>query len=161
MKFNAMCALIGILLLFNISTSSFSDDTITLTPKKCSDGKWWGYVDGNGCYKIAPQYETASNFTEGLAIVSLYKKFWYIDAQGNAVTFPEYDGARCFSEGLAAVMIYDQKKEKKWGYIDKTGKFVVFPRFDEVSDFSRGLAAVLVDGKKYMIDISGNYINPK
>ena len=88
----------------SIPVVSSKCDTTVLIPQKGINGKW-GYVDADGIFRIKPNYETAFDFKEGLALVSLFKKFGYIDANGRPVISLQYDGAKSFSEGLAAVMI--------------------------------------------------------
>jgi hypothetical protein len=136
----------------------FSETNIpALTPQKALTGKW-GYVDGKGCYRISPIFESAMPFKEGLAVVSVCKKFAFIDEKGRPVIKPQYDEARSFSGNLAAVMIYDQESNKKWGFINKTGKLVIEPKYDEVSDFSGWTAMVKINGKTFIINSTGEII---
>ena len=157
MLFRSIVISICLIYTMSIPVVSSKCDTTVLIPQKGINGKW-GYVDADGIFRIKPNYETAFDFKEGLALVSLYNKFGYIDPSGRPVISLQYDGANSFSEGLAAVMIYDQKQNKKWGYIDKTGRFVIFPRFDEVSDFSGGNAVVRTDIDEFVIIKSGDII---
>ncbi|PIC58298.1 hypothetical protein CSV80_05820 [Sporosarcina sp. P12(2017)] len=52
---------------------------------------------------IAPQYDFARDFSEGLAAVKLGDKWGYIDTDGNTVIDFQYDKAFNFSEGKALV----------------------------------------------------------
>ena len=142
---------------FNIYAVYSKDENIKLTPKQSTSGKW-GYVDISGKYKIFPQFETASNFREGLALVSVQKKYGFIDTSGKPLILPQFDDAKSFSDGLAAVMIYDQQTDRKWGYIDKTGNFAIKPQFEDASDFSQNTAKVLINGNWKTINKSGDII---
>jgi hypothetical protein len=125
------------------------------------NGKF-GYIDKSGKYAIAPQFDYAYDFSEGLAVVNhglsqrSHGKNGYIDKSGRWVIPPQYDGASYFSEGLAAV-----KVEAKWGYIDRTGRIVIAPQYDTAKEFSEGLGAVevIVFRAGYSISDNWGFIN--
>jgi hypothetical protein len=155
-----------------------------------------GYIDRTGRIAINPQYDSASDFAEGLALVCVgpcdqdhwagYRytdgletealeqtfKYGYIDEAGRMVINPMFESAENFSEGLAGVCIgngcyYSRpsdkpKQEGKWGFIDKTGAMVILPQFQYASAFHEGLAAVSVGGKWGYIGKTGRFaINPQ
>ncbi len=122
-----------------------------LTAAKSSNGKW-GYKDASGAYRIPPQFETATNFSEGLAAVALHKKIGYIDPTGKMVISPRFVHGEPFHEGLALVYttwgVNVLGRAEGWdlfrraGYIDHTGKFVIEARLTENAEsFSEGVAA--------------------
>lgn len=129
-----------------------------------------GYIDASGNIVIQPQFDGASDFSEGLAVVATGTKEGYIDETGKLVIEPRFDTAQEFSEGLAAVGLDDGDNSNtglhvppkyKWGYIDRTGKFVVEPKYLMASAFSQGLAAVKQPNHKYIfIDRKGNRAFP-
>lgn len=133
-------------------------DVNALFPKMAPDGRW-GYIDSTGSFIIRPQFEQALAFSEGVAAVSVCKKFGYINEKGAAVIKPQFDEARSFREGLAAVMIIDMDSVMKWGYIDKAGRFVITPCFECAGDFSDGEARVVHQGRQRRIDPSGHFID--
>jgi hypothetical protein len=96
-----------------------------------------GYINKMGHVVMSPIYETAHRFSDGLACVSIDRKFGFIDARGDFIIGARFDGCSSFSEGLAAV-----KVGQKWGYINKTGAVVIKPKFIDAQVFSEGLAAV-------------------
>ena len=102
---------------------------------------------------IPPQFDSAGNFSEGLAAVKINDKWGYIDKKGNFVIQPQFDSVYNFSQGLAAVEINEKR-----GYIDKTGKIIVPLHFDDVDGFSEGLARVKINGKYGYIDKTGKMI---
>ncbi len=123
-------------------------------------GDKWGFCNTNKQIVIAPHYDDASPFSEGLAIVGLNGKSSYIDKTGKEVTPIKYNYANNFSEGLAAVNL-----DGKWGYIDKTGKEVIPFKYDRgvfgYNDcFSEGFAPVILDGKCGYIDKTGKEVIP-
>lgn len=79
----------------------------------------YGYMDLRGEVAIAPQFQDAQTFSEGLAAVLVNGKVGYIDATGEFVLEPKYLGGGSFSEGVAWVTFEDDKK----GWIDRRGKF--------------------------------------
>src|SRR4051812_41995881 len=101
-----------------------------------------GFVNNRGQVKIAPQFEQAAPFSDGLAVVSVGGRAGYIDTDGKFVINPQFDGGAPFSEGLAAV-----KVGEAWGFINKRGKLVIPAQYQWASanippQFSAGLAAV-------------------
>jgi hypothetical protein len=121
-----------------------------------------------GSLVIAPQFESAGPFSEGLAAVQVGAdkgwKWGYIDKSGALVIAPQFDVADAFSEGLAAVRVGDDKTGQ-WGFVDRTGNFVIRPQWDHASAFSNGLAVVRtgnpspVYGKEKVIDRQGRYVS--
>lgn len=120
-----------------------------------------GFIDVTG-REIAPcKYETASDFSEGLAAVSLNGKSGFIDGTGKEIIPCKFEGADSFSEGLAAVAVGG-----KYGYIDKTGKEIVPCIYDRAHPFSGGFAVVeqkienSVNSEYGIIDKTGREVIP-
>lgn len=99
----------------------------------------YGYIDERGAMVIDPRFETAGQFSSGLArvIEAGRTRYSYINKLGETVVPPKYTGADDFHEGLAAVQF-----NGKWGYIDRQGDWVIRPQFDSASRFAEGLASV-------------------
>ena len=123
----------------------------------CDFGSGWGYVDREGKLTIRPRFETAEQFSEGMAHVSECGRHGFINWQGEFVILPHYLEAHNFSEGLAAVVF-----NTKWGYIGTNDRYVIIPLYDDCGDFSEGLAMVLWRGRWGYIDKSGKFeISPR
>lgn len=87
---------------------------------------------------IAPQYENAGSFSEGLAPVKQNGKWGYIDTEGNVVIPFQYEMAYIFREGLAVVAANPQTHtsgegeyaytytEVEWGFINTSGQYTPF-----------------------------------
>jgi len=114
------------------------------------DGKY-GYMNKTGQIVIEPQFDGASDFSEGLAriLVGDYEtgRFGYIDTTGKIVIEPRFVGAGIFSEGLAAV-----DNGSRQGFIDKTGKYILSKTQDgkdlkDIVGYSEGLARITLDWK--------------
>lgn len=103
-----------------------------------------GYINKSGIYVIAPKFDGASSFSEGLAPVCIGDKWGYIDKKGKIVINPQYDWSEPFKNGLAFVRMGDPKTGK-YGVINKSGEYVVKPQFNNYvlgSVFVEGLARV-------------------
>jgi hypothetical protein len=139
--------------------------------KKFGSSKY-GFIDKDGKEVIKPEFDTASFFSEGKALVSVREKkngihnYGFINRLGEYVIKPKFkDGVSPFSEGLAAVGV-EIGKNLKVGFIDETGNFVIKPQYDNAEDFSEGLAAVRIGnaekGRVGFINKSGEMvINPQ
>jgi hypothetical protein len=106
-----------------------SNDAVMLFPI-VKDGKW-GYMDESGTVKIAPQYDQAFDFYEGLACVVKYPWRGFIDATGAMVIEPKFSWAGRFREGFAPInsttMLYGghanyYKSPPRVLFIDRTGE---------------------------------------
>ena len=83
-------------------------------------------------YVIIPQFDRASPFSEGLALVKIGDKYGYINKEGQYVINPQFNSALSFSEGLAAVGIGG-----KGGYINREGQLVIKLQFYKVRLFQK------------------------
>lgn len=131
-----------------------------------------GFLDKTGKFAIEPRFNDASNFSEGLARVSIIEDhreyLGFIDRSGKYAIPPTFDidsdflrSATDFSEGLASVIGGPPTTEDigpKFVYIDKTGEIVLRTDYSHASPFHEGLAAVYsADKNKWgFIDKSGN-----
>jgi hypothetical protein len=59
----------------------------------------YGYIAPTGKLVIEPQFDVASSFSEGLAVVVMNNKFGYVEPSGKMMVSPQYDWAYNFSEG--------------------------------------------------------------
>jgi len=117
-------------------------------------GCYDGYIDKSGKFVILPKFETAGNFSEGLAAVAPEDDIpWSHKFKIKGKSY-EMCGA-----GLGS--------NAPQGYIDKTGKMVIEPKFGRGFPFSNGIAMVSFDeppdvllaiGRRGYIDRTGNYI---
>jgi hypothetical protein len=112
-----------------------------------ADGKW-GYIDAAGAMVIAPQFELAEPFSEGLAAVMKSGGWGYIDKTGTMLIDTQYGMAASFREGLAAVGEEDGQSVR-WGFIDREGRVVIAPgvtghSMEQAPAFVAGLARARV-----------------
>lgn len=113
------------------------------------------FIDTKGNI-LTPFFDSAENFSEGLAAVEINNYWGFIDKTGKIVIDPQFDFIlREFSEGIAFVHC----KNDKVGAIDKTGKMITGCIFDESWGFSEGLAPVQVENKKWgFINSKGKFV---
>jgi uncharacterized protein YecT (DUF1311 family) len=87
----------------------------------------------------------------GLAKISVDKKYGFINSEGDIVIEPKFEEAKDFSEnGLALVKVVEQDKYggrvEKYGYINSQGEMVIQPQqFERTGSFTKsGLAEVWI-----------------
>lgn len=129
------------------------EESPALFPIFDASGKY-GFIDVGGQVVIAPRFDGAERFSEGLAAVSVGGRWGFIDASGAVVIQPRWESVLPFSEGLARVI-----EKRDWtiendsnyerllcGYIDRTGRYVIPARFRlQCGSFHDGRAATEVD----------------
>jgi len=103
--------------------------------------KLWGYIDTTGKEVIAPKYQFAGFFAEGMAFASLPGgKMGYIDKTGNFVIPAKYDNASNFNEGFASVV-----EDEDWGVINTKGEMVIEPKYPNYIMFHDGMAKIKLE----------------
>jgi hypothetical protein len=113
------------------------------------DGKW-GFMDGGGRVVIPARFDSAADFSEGLARVTVGGKPGFINTYGEAVFTPKFDSVGDFHEGLAYAEngwttiknIGITAEPGRWGFVDRAGRLAIPLKFMRASDFSEGLAPV-------------------
>jgi hypothetical protein len=86
----------------------------------------WGFIDKSGQLVIAPQYESAEAFSEGLAAINQCDRTFFIDRTGKKIVLGEFNYASSFRGGLSRVDV-ETKDGWVWGYIDRGGQMVWGP----------------------------------
>jgi hypothetical protein len=136
-----------------------------LHPVVDAKGKY-GFIDRTGRFRIAPRYNGAGQFSEGVAYVWFWegdkRKDGIVDPNGNFTGLPatnDYDFI--FHDGLARFQT-PSGQERKYGYMDKSGRVVIEPQFFYAGHFSEGLAWVRVlQGSEWLygfIDKTGKVV---
>lgn len=132
------------------------------------NGKY-GYLDPKGDTAIAPTYDEAASFQEGLAAVKVGGKWGFIDTKGNMVVAPQFYEVGNFSNGVTWFLDAELDKdysldhdmngdEYKKLYYNKKGEIAFSLPYDTVCPFSEGLAAVLVNGKWGFVNTDGKMV---
>src|ERR1041384_6279820 len=126
----------------------------------------WGFIDETGRVVIAPQFESANDFSDGRALVSLHGKGEYIDTRGHLISHPPFDLGGNFSEGLAPINVGQEripivgliKNPGRWGYINTAGALVIPMKFQLADEFYEGLAAAHLGATSGFIDHKGRFV---
>ena len=121
-----------------------------------SSGYKEGYLDMKGNVVISPRFYQASNFSEGLAWVSMSEDglYGYIDKTGEYVIQPTFESADKFHKcGLAIV-----KQGELSGVIDKTGKYILPPEYSFIDFYDTGMIRFKRDGKYGYANTQGEII---
>jgi hypothetical protein len=98
------------------------------------DGKW-GYIDSAGTIIIAPEFEEAESFSEGVAAVKAEGSWGYIDKSGKFIIPPGFASAQPFYKGIGVVTqvyhrgvdplgLMPEREERPWAYVNKDGEIV-------------------------------------
>jgi hypothetical protein len=101
-------------------------------------GKKWGYMNTQGKISIPVQYDFASDFNNGSAVVKKDNQFYVIDVDGNElfIDIPKVEKVKDFAEGLAP---YETSKGLS-GFINTQGKVAIPAQYKGVGYFSSDLA---------------------
>jgi hypothetical protein len=122
-----------------VDASAVADTASSAQPSAEDDG--CGYLGPDGKLVIARRFDSAAEFSSGLAAVRTGKKVGFIDPKGAYAIEPTFDEAKSFREDLAAACVND----KGWGFIDRKGAWVIAPNFAFADSFANGLAVVKID----------------
>ena len=93
-----------------------------------------GYIDASGKQVVAPKFEHAFDFQEGLALVQLGGKWGYIDRYGEFAIEPQFRYAGGFVRGQAVVGVTDPEEPSRGlaGIVDRRGQFIVKPQYSSI-----------------------------
>ncbi|MBN2493617.1 MAG: WG repeat-containing protein [Deltaproteobacteria bacterium] len=125
----------------------------------------FGYLDPDGEWAISPDYQSAGDFCEGLAVVVVDRpdgevETFVIDRQAREVwRFPvPYLDVRPYREGLLRVPV-DGSDTFARAYVDHEGQVVIPPSRRHWGDFHDGRAVILeADGRHGYIDRTGRVV---
>lgn len=138
---------------FTNSDSKEGGPDVALFPVQVNGS--FGYIDQDGRMAIAPRFQNAGDFSEGLAPVRESWRWHFINADGEIAIDGKgsFQEIREFHDGRAAVRI-----EGRWGYLNPQGEFAINPRFRSNEPFSEGIAFVrsLNYRRWHYIDRNGN-----
>jgi hypothetical protein len=133
---------------------------VTRFPFKAGD-KGWGYLGADGKSAIAPAWQKAMPFSEGLAAVKLNNVWGFVDESGATVVAPQFATANDFHDGHALV---ERRTGSFAGWIDRTGALALdAEKLDLVrgDDFSEGLALAVARSRlSGFVDASGKWVVP-
>lgn len=112
-----------------------------------------GFINSTGKEVISPKYDTAYNFSDGLAVVELNGKWGAVDETGKEIIPLKYNWMSDFSDGLAPVEL-----NGKYGFVNNKGEEVISPKYDTAYGFSDGLALVGLNGRWGFVNNKGEEV---
>ena len=114
----------------------------------------FGWINSKGNILYETEFESLSNFSEGLAMASKKGLYGYIDKL-NSIAIPyQYTFATDFQNGRAIV-----EKNGKSGVINRVGKYILPLEFSELGSYSHGLIYGLKDSFYYYYDLKGKQLS--
>jgi len=113
----------------------------------------WGYTEKSGAIVIPFQYEDASDFVDGMALVKYNGKVGGINTHGKKILNFDYEAAQVLNNSNYLIL----KKEGKWGALDKKGKPVIEFKYDNLANFADGVAWARFKGVWGILDAKGNW----
>lgn len=133
----------------------------TVASYSCSDGKsLYGYLDMEGKEIIPLNYEYASDFNGGKALVKLEKNnFALIDIDGNILQHFNYLLVEGPNDGLLS---FKANMDSLFGYMDEEANIMIQPKFYQAMPFAEERAVINMSkdytNKFGLIDKAGEYI---
>jgi hypothetical protein len=131
---------------------------VTKFPFKAGD-KGWGYLGADGKPVIAPAWQRAMPFSEGLAAVKRDNVWGFVGEDGAEKIAPQFAAANDFHDGRALV---ERRPGTFAGWIDPSGALVLdAAKLDLVrgEDFSEGLALAVARSRLTgFVDPSGAWV---
>lgn len=116
----------------------------------------YGFVDVNGQFIVPPNYDNATNFSEGIAAVYLDTRWGFIDSSGKKLTPSIFEKIDNFNSGIALVKVNGVTQ-----YLKRDGTFLNLPRKVKIyHDFNNNLAPVKLKGRWGYIDTTGQMVIP-
>lgn len=125
------------------------------------DGNFrYGYLDSQGNVIIPIQYETASDFKDGMAIVKISdENFALINKNGDILKYFKYFFVGNYGDQL---LTFQKGLNEKFGYINLQGEIIIRPSFSVALPFENGRAVVNkadhYQNKYGFINKSGEYV---
>ncbi|MFT5860094.1 MAG: hypothetical protein ACI865_002202 [Flavobacteriaceae bacterium] len=118
-----------------------------------SMGGEYGYYDAMGRERIAPKYDDAFDFHNGIAKVELYGLQAYIDIYDVFVAQPAHSEIELYSDSLFVFTANDLM-----GLMDRLAKVVVPAQYDEIGPLHNGLAVAAIDGEVVYLNELGEIV---
>ncbi|MDI1353472.1 MAG: WG repeat-containing protein [bacterium] len=118
----------------------------------CQRGDFTGFIDAKGKFVIRPQYEDATEFSEGLAVVTRGDSVFFINKENTNPFQKIYADASVFRNGIAPVKI-----DKKWCFINRQGQ-IISNFYDEIRELSGSIYVVKAGERFGALDQFGQLV---
>ena len=122
------------------------------------DGKEYGYLDKDGKVAIPEQFNEASNFAGGIAVVEDENgHYGVIDKKGNFLIDYQKKSLSNLGEGRVYFL---NSNTGKYGVWDKNGNEIISAKYDDIYPFTCGMARVKKNDKWGYINTKGEEVIP-
>lgn len=111
-----------------------------------------GFIDTTGKFAILPEYDAATDFYDGLAVVSKNDSVFFINKENVNPFHKRFAEAYVFHYGIAPV-----KQGNSWLFINRLGEAVSRP-YDEINEFSDGAYVIRIGNKYGAVDQFGQLL---
>lgn len=115
-------------------------------------GDFTGFIDPAGKFVVNPVYDAATDFYEGLSVVSKNDSLFFINKENTNVFDKYYADALVFKNGIAPV-----KQSNRWYFINRQGQ-TVSKVYDEINELSNSVYVVKLKNKYGALDHFGQVI---
>ena len=119
-----------------------------LMPVKSKDSGKFGYINTEGVLKIPLEYEYASGFCNGIAVVKKSGKYGLINTQNEIAVPINYEGIKRPNDNR-----YPVAKEKLYGLMDSRGVILMDYKYSDLSFLKNG-------GLKVQTSMGYKYLDP-
>lgn len=123
---------------------------ITLYPYQLGD--FLGFINERGKRVIAPVYDAATDFYEGLSVVSKSDSVYFINKKNVNPFYKVFEDASVFKNGIAPV-----KQNNKWFFINRQGQ-IISSSYDEINELSDEVYVVKLNNKYGALNHLGQII---
>lgn len=115
-------------------------------------GELYGYINATGQMQVEAVYESATDFYEGLAVVSRNDSVFYINKENRPMFDRYFTEAHVFRNGLAPV-----SQNGQWFFINRLGQTVP-GYYEEISEASGRAYVIKTKGKYGALDLYGQLL---
>lgn len=117
-----------------------------------------GYINASGKFVISPTFNSAGDFCEGFAVVTMGSDYLMIDSDGNIIYISK-NPIGDFHNGAAIISRFSGS-DALYGYIDAKGSEIIQPLYKLAADFGRDGTAYVYrgNGKYYLISKTGKLL---
>lgn len=119
-------------------------DKLTLTEDPATG--LYGYLNDFGMWAIAPQFQYAQNFQDGLAVVRIGNRYGAIDVKGRVVIKPSFESSLDVSSARRSIVkgrlagielwVNEDAATGLYGYLNHYGEWAIAPTFPSAKSFN-------------------------
>ena len=128
-----------------------------LIAAQMGDDDKYQYINTKGDIKIAPMFDSADDFNDGVAIIALGGKYGVINSKGDFTIQPTYKH-RLWNMGTGLVGFNDNDK---MGFMDANGNMIVAAIYNNLGVVSEGMIQCQSKTKWGFLDTKGNVVIPE